>query len=49
MPLGSAPQDLGLREDEKADASRALPRVDFEMQVGATEKAVGCISAVWKD
>lgn len=54
MPPGSAPQNLGLKEEGKAHASRGLAgpiltRVDFEIQVGAMEKAVGQVSAVRKD
>lgn len=54
MPMGSAPQDPGWREKRKADASRdlggpILPWLDFEIQVGTTEKAVGRVNAVWKD
>lgn len=54
MPPGSAPQDLGLKEEGKVHASRGLAgpiltRVDFEIQVGAMEKAVGQVSAVRKD
>lgn len=54
MSMGSAPPDLSLREERKANASRdqsgpILPWLDFEIQVGVIEKAVGRVNAVWKD
>lgn len=51
MPMGSAPWSEGERT---VDVCRhlggpILPRVDFEIQEGAIEKAVGWVNAVWKD
>lgn len=50
----STPQDLGLKEEGKRAASQdlggpALPRVDFETQVGAMGRQQGRVSAVCRD